>query len=77
MLRFLREQVGFNDAQRYVSTLTTVTSALAIFIARPSPDHLIRKPERWRNHRVFIDTQAFRNKPFMFLTAGICFLFFG
>jgi MCP family monocarboxylic acid transporter-like MFS transporter 10 len=77
MLRFLRESVGFNDAQRYVSTLTLVTSALAIFIARPSPEHLLRKPERWRDHRVFIDTQAFRNKPFMFLTAAICFLFFG
>ncbi|KAK5172814.1 uncharacterized protein LTR77_002934 [Saxophila tyrrhenica] len=77
MIRFLRESVGFNDAQRYVATLTTITSALAIFIARPSPEHLVRKPERWRNHRVFIDTQAFRNTPFMFLTAAICFLFFG
>jgi len=77
MLRFLRDAVGFNDAQRYVATLTTITSALAIFIARPSPEHLTRKPERWRDHSVFIDTSAFRNKPFMFLSAGICFLFFG
>ena len=77
MLRLLRESVGFNGAQRYISTLTTVTCVLAIFIARPSPEHLIRKPESWSNHRVFIDTHAFRNKPFMFLAAGICFLFFG
>lgn len=77
MLRFLMEVVGFNDAQRYVATLTTVTSALAVFIARPNPEHLVRKPERWRNHRVFIDTGAFRNAPFMWLTAAICFLFFG
>jgi MFS family permease len=77
MVRSLLDVIGFNNAQRCIAVLTTATSALAIFIARPNPTFLIRKPERWSDHRVFIDTHAFRHVPYMFLTAAICFLFFG
>jgi MFS transporter, MCT family, solute carrier family 16 (monocarboxylic acid transporters), member 10 len=76
MLRFLLDAVGFNDAQRYVATLTTLTSTLAIFIARPNPEHEVRKPEKW-SFSVFIDVHAFRHVPFMFLSASISFLFLG
>lgn len=47
MLKFLITETGFNNAQRYVATLTTVTAVLAILIARPNPEHQLRKPEKW------------------------------
>ncbi|KAK3720587.1 hypothetical protein LTR37_003636 [Vermiconidia calcicola] len=77
MAKPLMVTVGFNDSTRYVAAVTTVTCAIAIFIARPSPSHIIREPERWADFRVFVDTQAFRNAPFVWLCAAICFLFFG
>ena len=77
MAKFLLVEVGFNHSTRYVATVTTFTSALAILIARPNPEHKVRKPEKWANFRVFIDTHAFQHAPFAWLTAAICFLFFG
>ena len=77
MAKFLLVEVGFNDSTRYVAAVTTITSALAIVIARPNPAHLIRKPDSWVDLRVFVDTHAFRNAPFVWLTASICMLFFG
>ncbi|KAI7055387.1 hypothetical protein KC352_g44589, partial [Hortaea werneckii] len=59
MLKFLISSDGFNNAQRYVSTLTTATCILTIFIARPNPEHIVRKPEKWR-FGVFIDMHAFQ-----------------
>ncbi|KAI7284037.1 MFS general substrate transporter [Hortaea werneckii] len=76
MLKFLISSDGFNNAQRYVSTLTTATCILTIFIARPNPEHIVRKPEKWR-FGVFIDMHAFQNQAFNWMTASICFLFFG
>lgn len=77
MLKFLVQQVGFNQAQRYVSTLTVLTCAFACFIARPNPAHPFRKPETWARVGVWIDTHAFRNRSFAWLCAAISFLFFG
>lgn len=77
MAKFLLVEVGFNSSTRYVATVVTATSALAILIARPSPSHETRKPESWTDFRVFVDTQAFRNGSFAWLTIAICFLFFG
>lgn len=76
MTKFLITQVGFNDTCRYVATVITATSILAILIARPNPEHQIRKPEKW-HPRVFIDPHAFQNASFAWFTASICFLFFG
>ncbi|KAI7085089.1 MFS general substrate transporter [Hortaea werneckii] len=76
MLKFLISSDGFNNAQRYVSTLTAATCILTIFIARPNPEHIVRKPEKWR-FGVFIDMHAFQNQAFNWMTASICFLFFG
>lgn len=57
MLKFLITSVGFNDAQRYVSTVTTITAFLAVVIARPNPAHILRKPEKW-TFSVFIGTSS-------------------
>jgi hypothetical protein len=77
MAKFLLVEVGFNESTRYVATVTTLTSALAILIARPNPSHRLRKPKTWTNFRVFVDLHAYRYTPFAWLTASICFLFFG
>lgn len=77
MAKFLLVRVGFNASTRYVAIVVTATSALAILIARPNAEHQVRKPESWADFRVFVNIQAFRNRPFAWLTAAICFLFFG
>lgn len=77
MAKFLLIEVGFNDSTRYVAAVTTATSALAILCARPNPEHRLRKPKKWADFRVFVDTHAFQHPPFAWLTAAICFLFFG
>lgn len=78
MVRYLIESDGFNNATRYVATVTCITSALAIIIARPNPTHIIRKPETWLDINVFWDKHAFQqNRAFLWLVASISFLFFG
>lgn len=77
MAKFLLVETGFNSSTRYVATVITITSALAILIARPNPNHQTRRPDRWADFHVFVDTAAFRNASFAWLTAAICFLFFG
>jgi len=77
MTKFLIASMGFNNAQRCVAALTTATALLSVLVARPNPAHQLRKPEKWLRVRTFVDTQAFRNASFCWLTAAICFLFFG
>lgn len=77
MAKFLLVEVGFNDSTRYVAVVITLTSALAIFIARPNPAHHLRKPKTWIDFGVFVDIHAYTYAPFAWLTASICFLFFG
>ena len=77
MAKILLVETGFNESTRYVAAVITVTSALAIVIARPNPDQLIRRPDTWVDLRVFVDTQAFHYAPFAWLTASICVMFFG
>lgn len=77
MLKFLIPKVGFNNAQRYTSTLTAATCIIAILVARPNPEHLFRKPQSWAKVDVWVDTHAFRNRSFCWLCAAISFLFFG
>ncbi|KAK4497088.1 hypothetical protein PRZ48_011538 [Zasmidium cellare] len=77
MLRFLINQHGFTLAVIYEAIVICGTSVIAIIIARPNPEHVIRKPEKWMNLRVFWDTHAFRNRSFTFMVASIAFLFFG
>lgn len=77
MVKTLIQEVGFNNAQRYTAALTAATCLLAIFLARPNPAHMFRKPETWKKVSVWVDTQAFRNHSFAWLCAAIAFLFFG
>ncbi|KAK5126415.1 hypothetical protein LTR85_010651 [Meristemomyces frigidus] len=77
MTKFLIAEVGFNNAVRYVGTVITATSILAVIIARPNPMQRYRKPPKWSDLRVFVDKDAFKNASFCWLTAAICFLFFG
>lgn len=80
MLKFLISDIGFNNAQRAVAGLTSVLSIIVIFIARPNPATLPRKPSNWRgwfNVHIFWDRQAFRDSAFCWQTAAIAFLFWG
>lgn len=77
MTKFLITEVGFNNAVRYVATVITVTSILAVVIARPNPEQQLRKPPKWSDIRVFVDKEAFQNPSYCWFTTAICFLFFG
>ncbi|KAK5133046.1 hypothetical protein LTR08_008251 [Meristemomyces frigidus] len=79
MTKFLITLIGFNQTVRCVAALLTATSILAVLIARPNPAAEInhRKPDTWTNPRVFVDKNAYKSASFCWLTAAICFLFFG
>ncbi|KAF9701985.1 hypothetical protein EKO04_000517 [Ascochyta lentis] len=77
MLRYLIEAVGFNDAVRYVATLTSVTCIYSFFFATPNPAHETHKPESWFKIRTWFDTDAFHNKAWCWFTAAVAFMFFG
>lgn len=77
MSRELIGRLGFNIATRWVATVITLTCVLAIFIARPNPEHITRKPDTWFSVKVFWDVNAFKNRGFAWLVASIAFLFFG
>lgn len=77
MLRFLTTSVGFNNAARCVAGLIGLTAIFSFAFAKPNPKHMFRKPESWKDHRVWVDLDAFRYKPFNWFTAAIAFLFLG
>ncbi|KAF2863396.1 MFS general substrate transporter [Piedraia hortae CBS 480.64] len=77
MNRMLTEKVGFNNAQRYVSTVTACTCLMALFAARPSPDHPWRIDVRWSKFRTYFDPTAYGNASYNWFTVGVCWLFFG
>ncbi|KAF2144659.1 uncharacterized protein K452DRAFT_145203 [Aplosporella prunicola CBS 121167] len=77
MLRFLTTQLGFNNAVRAVAGLIGATTLFSFCFATPNPTHHHRKPETWLSKRVWVDTAAFKYKPFRWLAAAIAFLFLG
>jgi MFS family permease len=77
MLRYLIDAVGFNNAVRYVATLTSVTCIFSFIFATPNPVHEFHKPENWFEVRTWFDTDAFRNKAWCWFTASVSFMFFG
>lgn len=77
MLRFLIRQHGFTLAVVFEAIVICGTSILAILLAKPNPEHVIRKPKKWMDPKVFWDTKAFRNLAFTFMVASISFLFLG
>lgn len=77
MLRYLIDAVGFNDAVRYVATLTSVTCIFSFIFCTPDPAHEHHTPKTWGNIRTWVDMEAFRNKSWCWFTAGVAFMFFG
>lgn len=77
MLRYLIDAVGFNDAVRYVATLTSVTCIYSFIFATPNPKHESHKPESWSAIRTWFDTDAFKCKAWCWFTAAVAFMFFG
>jgi len=77
MLKELIAKVGFNMAVRYVAIVVAITALVSFLLANPNPEHVYRKPDNWFKVRVWIDTDAFRERAFVYLTAGIAFMFFG
>jgi MCP family monocarboxylic acid transporter-like MFS transporter 10 len=77
MLRYLIEAVGFNNAVRYVATLTSITCIYSFIFATPNPMHEFHKPESWFKIRTWFDTDAFHNKAWCWFTAAVAFMFFG
>lgn len=77
MLRYLIDAVGFNDAVRYVATLTAVTCIYSFIFATPNPVHEFHEPESWSAVRTWFDTDAFKNKAWCWFTAAVAFMFFG
>lgn len=76
MFKFLILDLNFPNTARCVAAVTTATSALAIFIARPNPDFDVRSPERW-TMSVFVNWSAFKNAGYSWFCAAICWMFFG
>jgi MCP family monocarboxylic acid transporter-like MFS transporter 10 len=76
VLNFLIPVIGFNNAQFVVAGVVTITCAMAFFAARPNPDVLVRKPEKW-GVKVFFDREAFQCAMFWWMTVAIMFLFLG
>lgn len=76
MFKFLIIDLKFPNTARCVAAVSTVTSILAIFIARPNPDFGTRAPERW-SFSVFVDWKAFKNAGYAWFCAAICWMFFG
>ncbi|KAI8939513.1 hypothetical protein NX059_003283 [Plenodomus lindquistii] len=77
MLRYLIDLVGFNNAVRYVATLTSVTCLFSFIFCTPNPAHDHHEPKRWAAIGTWFDVEAFRNPAFCWFTAAIAFLFWG
>lgn len=77
MTRYLIDALGFNGACRCVAGLVTLTSIFSLIFATPNPAHTHPKPQSYRALRTWIDTDAFKNKSFIWFTIAVAFLFFG
>lgn len=77
MLRYLIQSVGFNNAVRYVATLTSVTCIYSFIFCTPDPAHEHHEPKSWGKLRTWFDTEAFKNKAWCWFTAAVAFMFFG
>lgn len=77
MTTFTIEKLGFNNAARAIAGVIGFTCLLSFLLATPNPAHQHRKPQKWLSRQVWVDPTAFRYQPFCWLTASICFVFFG
>lgn len=77
MTRYLIESMGFNNAVRIVATLVTLTALYSLTFATPNPEHFHHKPQSFRALKTWIDTDALKNKAFIWFTFAVAFMFFG
>lgn len=77
ILRYLIDAVGFNNAVRYVATVTSLTCIFSFIFCTPDPAHEHHTPKTWSDIRTWVDAEAFRNKAWCWFTAAIAFMFFG
>ncbi|KAF2399993.1 MFS general substrate transporter [Trichodelitschia bisporula] len=77
MTKMLIQKIGFQYAVLCVAVVIAVTSCFAFTLAQPHPQHQFRKPEKWMQVSLWIDTHAVSNASFSLFTAAIAFMFFG
>lgn len=77
MLRYLINNLGFNQAVRCVAGLTTVSCIYSFIFASPNPDHDHHEPKSWASKRTWFDTDVKTNRAFWWFTAAVAFMFFG
>ncbi|KAJ4290971.1 hypothetical protein N0V90_010167 [Kalmusia sp. IMI 367209] len=77
MIRFLIEELGFNNAVRGIAGLAGVTCVYSLIFATPNPAHVHPKSQSYRKLSTWIDQEAISNKAFCWFTAAVAFLFLG
>lgn len=78
MIKFLIAKSGFKVAVWGYTGLVTGTCVIAsIILLIKNPNHVYRKPKSWADPKVWVDINAFKDPAFCWLTAGVCWMFFG
>lgn len=77
MTKELIKLYGFNRAVQYVAVLIFATCLVSFFCAVPGPGFAPRPIKRWSSLNEWVDMTCFRNKAFLFLIAGVSWMFFG
>ena len=78
MVKFLLSEHGFKRAVMAYAAVIGGSSLFAfVVLLKKNPNHIYRKPEHWGDLKVWIDVHAFQDPAFCWLTAGVCWMFFG
>ncbi|KAF1977163.1 MFS general substrate transporter [Bimuria novae-zelandiae CBS 107.79] len=77
MIRWLIEELGFNNAVRGVAGLAGATCAFSFFFAIPNPVHVHPKSQSYGKLSTWIDKDALGNKAFCWFTVAVAWLFLG
>ncbi|KAH7393810.1 major facilitator superfamily domain-containing protein [Phaeosphaeria sp. MPI-PUGE-AT-0046c] len=77
MLRYLINELGFNNAVRCVAGLTSITCIFSFIFSSPNPDHDHHEPKKWASVETWFDSDAKANRAFWWFTAAVAFMFFG
>lgn len=77
MIRWLIEEIGFNNAVRGVAGLAGVTCIFSVIFAKPNPKHVHPKPQSYAKLSTWVDSDALGNKAFIWFTIAVAWLFLG
>ena len=77
MIRWLIEELGFNNAVRGVAGLAGATCLFSLLFATPNPAHVHPKSQSYGKLSTWIDPDALNNKAFCWFTAAVAWLFLG